>query len=110
MIKRADIVLAVSLILLSAVFITATALSGSAGKTVAIKVDNETVCELSLDTDATKTIENKYGTNTVVIKNGEVSVTDADCPDGYCENHVSISDEGETIACLPHRLVVEIRK
>ncbi len=110
MIKKADIVLAVALIVLSAVFITATALSDKDGKKVVISVNNQAVAELPLDIDATKIIDNEYGCNTVVIENGKVYVVDADCPDGYCENHVAIKSAGETIACLPHRLVVEIRE
>ncbi len=109
MIKKADIILAVALVLLSAVFITATAFA-SEGKTVVIKVNNEIVVEMPIDNDAVKQIENDYGKNTVVIESGKVRVEDADCPDGYCEKHVAISDVGETIACLPHRLVVEIRE
>ena len=43
MIKKADIVLAVALIVLSAVFITATALSDKDGKKVVISVNNQAV-------------------------------------------------------------------
>ena len=35
-------------------------------------------------------------------------MTDADCPDKICVNHATISDVGESIVCLPHRVVVEI--
>ena len=108
MIKKADIILAVSLLLLSAVFVTAAALTDTLGNTVVIKVDNKVIAEMPLSTDAVKVIENEYGKNTIIIKDGEVSVVDADCPDKYCEKHVSINEAGETIACLPHRLVVEI--
>ncbi len=51
-----------------------------------------------------------YGSNTIKIEGGGVTVTDADCPDGYCVSHVKISNEGETIVCLPHRLVIKIEE
>lgn len=110
MIKKADIILAVSIVLLSAVFITATALSETSGGTAIVKVDNKVVAEMPLGTDAERLIETDYGKNTVVIENGEVRVEEADCPDGYCEKHIAISNAGETIACLPHKLVIEIRE
>jgi len=35
-------------------------------------------------------------------------VTDADCPDRLCVKQRAISKQGETIVCLPHRLIVKI--
>ncbi|MFR4337598.1 MAG: NusG domain II-containing protein [Lachnospira pectinoschiza] len=35
-------------------------------------------------------------------------MTDADCPDKLCVKTGMISKTGETIVCLPHRVVVEI--
>ena len=35
-------------------------------------------------------------------------MTDADCPDKLCVKTGRISKTGETIVCLPHRVVVEI--
>ena len=30
------------------------------------------------------------------------------CPDKICVNHAAISKKGETIVCLPHKVVVEV--
>jgi hypothetical protein len=35
-------------------------------------------------------------------------MTAADCPDKLCVKQRSIAKEGETIVCLPHRVVVKI--
>ena len=43
-------------------------------------------------------------------KDGSVTVQDADCPDKICEKHRAINRTGETIICLPHKLVVEIKE
>lgn len=48
--------------------------------------------------------------NLLVIRDGKVSVTEADCRDRICVGHPPISETGETIVCLPNRLVVEIQK
>lgn len=80
------------------------------GNTVAVIIDGKETARYSLNTDTEKVIETEYGKNTVVIKDGCVSVENADCPDLICENHRAISRDGETIVCLPHKLVLEISK
>ena len=45
---------------------------------------------------------------TVTASNGEVSLTNSDCPDKLCVNTMPISKKGETIVCLPARVVVGI--
>ncbi|MDD6222244.1 MAG: NusG domain II-containing protein, partial [Lachnospiraceae bacterium] len=62
-----------------------------------------------LDQDTQFTLTTKEGgTNTNVIKEGEVRVTEADCPDMICVTKGSISRTGQTIVCMPHQLVIRI--
>ena len=46
--------------------------------------------------------------NVVVISSGTVSVTEASCKNQVCVKHGKISSPGESIVCLPNRLVVRI--
>lgn len=46
--------------------------------------------------------------NEVVIKDGSVYVSDASCKNQVCVKHGPITRSGETIVCLPNRLVVRI--
>lgn len=46
--------------------------------------------------------------NIVVIKDGAAHMEDADCPDKLCVHQGAISRHGQTIVCLPHKLVVEV--
>ncbi len=78
------------------------------GKQAVVTVNGETVCSFDLKEDISQCIKTDNGENTVVISNGEVKVSDADCRDKICVNHRAISKIGETIVCLPHKLVVEI--
>ena len=80
---------------------------GDTGKTVRITA-NGTEYTYDLDEDREIAVETDLGTNIVVIEDGFVYVREADCPDKICVHHVRISRVGETIVCLPHRLVVEI--
>ena len=57
--------------------------------------------EIKIDID-----ENNY--NIVVIENGNVYVKEASCKNQVCVETGKISRVGETIACLPHKLIIEI--
>ena len=76
-----------------------------AGK-VTVKVNGELKETYSLAED--QTIEINGGTNILQIKNGKADMTEADCPDQLCVNQRAISRQGESIICLPHKVVVEV--
>lgn len=46
--------------------------------------------------------------NVVVIKDGVVTVSEANCRDQICVKSQSITRSGEIIVCLPHKFTVEI--
>lgn len=46
--------------------------------------------------------------NIVVIKDGVVTVSEANCRDQICVKSQSITRSGEIIVCLPHKFTVEI--
>ena len=56
-----------------------------------------------------KKITTPEGSNVVVVENGRVTVSEADCPDKICVAAGHISRTHEAIACLPHKLLVEIK-
>jgi len=47
--------------------------------------------------------------NQIRIENEKISVSAADCPDKICMQTGAISQPGEIIACLPHKLIIEIK-
>ncbi|MBQ9673927.1 MAG: NusG domain II-containing protein [Ruminococcus sp.] len=79
------------------------------GSTVVITLDGNQYGTYPISTDKTITVKSENGINTVVIKSGEVYMQDADCPDKYCVDKGHISKVNDTIICLPHKLVVEIK-
>lgn len=58
-----------------------------------------------------KTIEIKsnLGKNVILIENGGARMLDADCHDKICIKEGFKSKVGQTIVCLPNKLVVEIK-
>ena len=59
--------------------------------------------------DKEQTIDLGTG-NHLEIRGGEIRMTEADCPDQICVQTGSISKEHEMIVCMPHKVIVEIRK
>lgn len=47
--------------------------------------------------------------NLLVVSGSDVFMEAADCRDQICVHHIPITGSGESIICLPHKLVVEIR-
>ena len=78
------------------------------GGQAVVYVDGEASATYSLEQDGEYEIETDGGRNVLVIKDGEADMTEADCPDGLCVKQHSISKNGETIVCLPHKVVVEV--
>ncbi|MCI1930186.1 MAG: NusG domain II-containing protein [Clostridia bacterium] len=106
--KKLDFVIILVLLALAAVMYTTVLKPGKGGAVAVVYIDGEKEAEFPLDEDIEKTFSTKYGTNTIKIENGEVSMESADCPDQICVNHKPISKENESIICLPHKFVVEI--
>ena len=79
------------------------------GGTVTVKSDGKVVDILSLSEDGEYVYESFYGSNTLVIKDGKAYVTESSCKDHICEDTGKISKVGETIICLPHKLVIEVK-
>ncbi len=47
----------------------------------------------------------KGGYNIVTVRNGQIAVTEASCPDHYCMHRGFLSG-GTDIVCLPNKLVI----
>lgn len=54
-------------------------------------------------------IPGKVGECVLIIKEGEAYMQEADCPNQICVHHSPVSHKGETIVCLPNRVIIEIR-
>ena len=108
---RNDIILVCSLLALALVGFIIFKACAKEGRVAVISIDGEVYREVSLDTDTVIEVEsgdNGEYKNTVTVKNGKVSVSYANCPDGICERHREIKYAGESIICLPHKLSVTV--
>jgi hypothetical protein len=84
-------------------------LTQQTGATVQVRVDGTVVETFSLTRNQTCEIQGfDGGTSLLVIQNGEAWVEEASCPDGLCQNMGKISKNGQSIVCLPNKVVVEV--
>ncbi len=81
------------------------------GDAVTVEVDGKPFGTYPLSEPRTVEIRTGEGgeeLNLLVIKDGKAYVETATCPDGICAAHKPISREGESIVCLPHRVVITV--
>ncbi len=107
-IRRNDIFLILVLLLLSGVGFTILLFSRHAGENVEVFVDGKIVYSYSLSDTVNEVINTEWGENHLVIEEGKVFILEADCPDKLCVRQKEIDKTGESIVCLPHKLVVSV--
>ncbi len=83
-------------------------LMGRGGKTVVVRVDGKVVGEYALSQNRTVQIDGIDGQNILIIEDGQAKMQDADCPDKLCVHQGDIRMNGQSIICLPHKVVAEI--
>lgn len=107
-IKKADIILCIFLVAAGILFTVLIGLSGSEGSEAVITVDGQIYGTYPLDEDREIIISQNGHTNKVTIKDSTVSMIFSDCANKVCVNHKPISDTGESIVCLPNKVMITI--
>ena len=109
---RNDVILAAVLLILAAASLLWWRLGRTEGAWVSVSVDGvqQAVYPLSEDREVEiLTGDEDEHRNVLVIRENKAYVTEADCPDSICVKTRAASYAGETIVCLPHKLVIEIQ-
>ena len=63
--------------------------------------------DLSREDDRTFAVEYEGRTNTIEIRDHQIRVLDAECPDQTCVHMGWLGDSGLPIVCLPNHLVIQ---
>ncbi len=101
-IKTADIILLISVVIISAGFVMVKS-SGSSGKAV-IYTGGVKTGELDMKKDSVV----DTGKMVIESKNGRISVKKSDCPRQICSHAAAICRPGESIVCVPNKVLIEI--
>lgn len=80
----------------------------TAGKTAKIYSNNRLVRTVSLNNDDEFTIENGKNYNIIRVRNGKISVCEADCKNQICVDQGEIDNDLFPIVCVPNRLVIRV--
>lgn len=108
---RNDIILVAVILVIAAAGLLFFGLNKEMGSSVAVNINGEqtAVYPLSVNTEVTITTgENNEHINVLTIKDGKAYISEANCPDGICAETRAAQYVGETIVCLPHKVVIEI--
>ncbi|HKM20426.1 MAG TPA: NusG domain II-containing protein [Lachnospiraceae bacterium] len=109
MVKKWDVVLLISVIVCALLWILYSRLISIDGAYVTVSVDGTEVARYDLNKDLTVVIDGiNGGSNQLVIHDGTADITEASCPDKLCVHQASIKKTGETMVCLPNRVVVKV--
>jgi len=106
--KRNDVLLILIILFVAVALWFLVQLTADDGAWVVVSRDGQEISRYNLDDEQSVSITDESGSNLLVISGGEADVTDADCPDKLCVHQSPISKSGQTIICLPHKLVVSI--
>lgn len=76
---------------------------------VVVSLDNRTYGIYPLDENRTVDIENGGNSNVLEIRDSGATMLSASCDNQICVHTGTITRPGESIICLPNRVIVEIR-
>ena len=106
-----DIVIVLAVVAVSVFLITQSVIGAAGGSDLEIRVttNGEEALVHSLGDDAEElTVRGYVGDSYLEVKDGRVRMIDSACPDKLCVKTGWISRPGESIVCLPNRVVIEI--
>ena len=105
---RNDAILVAVLLVLGGALALFLWMTRQTGGTVSVQVDGEVLIELPLGRDTRIVLGEGAHTNTLVFEDGTARRVEATCPDQICVRQGAVQFAGESIVCLPHKLVVTI--
>lgn len=113
--KKLDYVVIISLLVISllssGIIVYSSAKTKYQSQYVEISVKGDLYKKIPFNSNTEETIDLKtdLGENVIKISKGFVQILEADCPDKVCVKDGSISKPGQSLVCLPNKVVVEIK-
>ena len=106
--KKSDLVLILVFCMAALIALLAVRAVRREGSYAQVRIDGEIYGNYSLSENQTIDLRGEDFVSRLEILDGAADMTLADCPDQICVHHPPVRYRGETIVCLPHRLVVEV--
>ena len=109
MIKKADVILFILIVVIGLVISFGPLAKQAGGTDVVVTLNGDTYGIYALSEDQTITVESEGHVNVIVIEDDTVRMDSASCKNQVCVDHGAIFLKGDSIVCLPNRVVVEIK-
>lgn len=103
-----DVIFIAAILILAALAALLLFISRSEGDRVTVTVDGKLFGEYPLSEDRTVEIKQGEHYNVLIIEDGYARIERASCPDGICSSHRPVKHDGESIICLPNKVVIEV--
>lgn len=110
MIKKADIVLFILILVFGLAVSWWSLTTNTDGDKAIVTVDGELYGTYSLSQDQTiEVVQDEDHINYITIKDGMVSMAYSTCKNQVCVNAGAISETRDSIVCLPNKVMIEIQ-
>lgn len=106
---KADLILMAAIVIIGLGISIFLAAGSHQGNKVEITKDGKLWGTYSLDGEHKITIRDGKELNVVKISGGKVTMESANCKNQVCVHHSPVYRTGESIVCLPHKIVVSIK-
>lgn len=106
--NKKDIVLCISIIIISLVIYIMYNLQPQNASKVVVYYENSIVLEADLNINSEYTVKGYNGDVSIIVKDNKVKVSDEISPYHLCSRQGYISKSYETIICLPNKIVINI--
>lgn len=107
MARKKEITAVLILLVLSVLGLLLLRIFSPEGAYVSVTVNGQETERISLSSDGV--YELNGGSNVLIIEDGCAYMREASCPDGLCIKQGRIHLNGQSLVCLPNRLVVTVK-
>jgi hypothetical protein len=106
--KRNDLILLLGIVLIAALVLIAFHFLKADGATIEVTKNGKKIAEYPLTQNAEIKLDGAAGHAILIIEDGQAYIKEASCPDKLCIKQGKINKNGETVICLPNKLVVTV--
>jgi len=106
--RRNDLLLLAAVVALATLLWLTLRVTRSTGAYVLVSVNGAQIGMYPLDEDLAPRIGDDTKYNILVIKDGWAQISEASCPDKLCVHQGKVRYDGQSLICLPNKVVVEI--
>lgn len=108
MFTRADKILIIALIVLSAASYPVIKHFSAGASFVEIEVEGQTMMVVRMDQERDITVEGRLGTTTIRVDESGARFIQSPCADKTCLESAPIKDAGEIAVCVPNRVLIRV--